>query len=195
MITGPIQPIPSGYLSHLGFKLDSEFFQSGYRCQPLTETGGLQVEQVKIAKHFGVSRATVQDWRNKGCPVSGDAGDIASWRVKRDLQQEGVAGDPAYKLLPALIGELERKRAALDARIDMLNGIPDDSKGDNLGPHAMQKVVGLRVAMLEEGLLSIPARILNTPEPETLPVRLIQAVLEILDEARDETGNKKEATS
>ena len=146
------------------------------------------MKQVEIAAHFQVSRACVRDWKTRGAPITGDVGDIAAWRVKRDLRQDGADKDPAFQELPALIGELERKRAALHERIEELNSIPDDSRGNTLGPRATEKVIGLRVAMLELALLELPAKILNTPEPTSLPVRLFQAVLEILAEARGDEG-------
>jgi hypothetical protein len=141
------------------------------------------MNKCEIAKHFDVSRATVNDWQRRGAPIGKDGGDpaaVAEWKAGRDMERAGVGAKPVFQDLPELIGEITRRRLHLDQRIEMVNKWPPNITCEP-GLIKASVVGGL---ILERALLGIPGKIISDPSPATLPTRLIRAVLDALDEAK-----------
>jgi len=122
------------------------------------------MNKCQLGGFFGVSRATVNDWARRGAPVAGGVGPVARWLVQRDLERYGV---PATRL-PALAGELADRQAALERRIAEVNAMPASPL----------RAVLARALELERNLLALPARILGDATAESIPERLLRAVLE-----------------
>jgi hypothetical protein len=150
----------------------------------LGRIGGIKVKQVEIAKFFGISRATVSDWKRAGCPLNGDLGDVAAWRTRRKLREYP---DNAVPGLPELVGAFTRQLIDLDRRIALVNQWPEDMEAEP-GVIKAAVVSGL---ILERALLQLPGRVLAEAKPETLPEDVHRIVLAVLAESR---GKEDEQT-
>jgi hypothetical protein len=141
------------------------------------------MKQTEIMKNFGVSRTTIQNWKTAGCPVDGDVGDIAAWRTRRHFEHKG-ADFLADSGLPELHGEVVRRLADLDRRIELVNAWPEKSTCEP----GLFKAAVVSSLILEQELLALPGRIIGGAKPETAPEDIHRIVLAAHDRARGE-GN------
>jgi hypothetical protein len=133
------------------------------------------LNKCQMAGFFDVSRPTIGDWARRGAPVSsGDPGAVAEWLTRRDM---AAAGLPAGRL-PELVGQLARERANLERRIASANALPA-GKG-------LEKACIIYGLMLERELLDLPARIIASGPPESLPEKAYELTLAALRSARGE---------
>lgn len=146
------------------------------------------MNKCEIAGFFDVSRPTVNDWQRRGAPIGKDGGDpaaVAEWKARRDLAKLIPEGEPAFRDLPSLMAELTRRQVDLQRRIDLVNVWPP---GTDKTPN-MVKAAVIRCLIVERALLDLPARIINDPNPATLPVRLIREVFNVLDDMETESDD------
>ncbi len=144
------------------------------------------MNKCQIAEYFDVSRPTINDWQRRGAPITNKGGDpalVAGWRARRDLAQAGAGNDPAFHDFPDLLENLAQRQLDLKRRIRMANEMPKDAQGE---PGLIKAAICARLD-LERKLLNLPATIISDPTPETLPTRLIRAVLNALDESKGGT--------
>lgn len=131
------------------------------------------------AKFFNVSLTTLANWSRGGAPIDADLGAIAEWKAGRDLSQAGISA--AFPRLPGLIGELTRRIAALNERIEKVNTWPPGSEEK---PNLL-KVALLCGMRLEGALLDLPMTIVAEAKPGSLPEDVHRIVLAALDEAKN----------
>jgi len=119
-----------------------------------------------------MSRATIGDWKQQGCPIDGDIGDVARWKVQRDIRRAGAAeGD-----LPELIAEHARRLFDLERRIESVNSLPTET--------GSIKAAIVYALLLERALLYLPGRIIAAG-PNKAPECFYRAVFESLNENQD----------
>lgn len=142
------------------------------------------MNKCQIAEYFDVSRPTVNDWKRRGAPITekgGDPAEVAAWKARRDLELAGAGDDPAFRDIPDLTAEMTRRRLDLDKRVEMVNAMPVDAK---CAPGVIKAALcGLLI--LEGAVLALSGKIISDPTPETLPARLLRAVLDAVNLEKD----------
>lgn len=129
--------------------------------------------KAEIARRFDVSRQTVDNWANRGCPVDGPAHGIAEWVILRDTKD---------RVLAELAGENVRRIDDLDKRRESVAKHKDEG---------FRLMVGYAL-LLEATILELPNKILVESNPKALPADLFRIVHNALDEAKgseDSTGD------
>lgn len=145
-----------------------------------------KLTKAEKAKFFNVSLTTLANWARGGAPVDADLGALAEWKAGRDLTQARIGA--AFPRLPGLIGELTRRIAALNERIERVNAWPPGTEGK---PNLL-KVALLCGMSLEAALLDLPMRIVAEAKPGSLPEDVHRIVLAALDEAKNAESEEKE---
>jgi phage terminase Nu1 subunit (DNA packaging protein) len=144
------------------------------------------VKQVEIASFFGVSRATIQDWKRAGCPLDGDLGGVVAWKLRRDSAREGIMdGDPnvPVQLLADLQADIARRRLSLNARIAEANSMPSGSKKR---PNLLKVAVCMALG-LEDAILTFLDEVPVPQTPWALQRKLLDAVDRLKDDGKEAT--------
>jgi hypothetical protein len=146
------------------------------------------MKHTEIMKEFGISRTTVQNWKTSGCPIGGDVAAVAEWKAARDLAQQDA--DPeVVKALPPLVGELTRRWADLDRRIELVN---QWSPGTKAKPNLL-KAATVGSLILEGAFLRLPVQLLAAG-PSSMPECFFSVVFDALDRARGEDDDVQDKT-
>ncbi len=139
----------------------------------------------QIAEYFGVSLTTVANWKRQGAPISGDLPSLAEWHARRGLERDDL--HLLLPGLPALVGELTRRRLALDKAIAWVNAMPEDATCD---PGVIKAALCLGLSM-ERELLDVPRLVLTEAKPETLPHDICRITLAALDRTKKENPDEE----
>jgi hypothetical protein len=138
-----------------------------------------KLTKAEKAKFFNVSLTTLANWSRGGAPLDADLGAIMEWKAGRDLTRAGIGA--AFPRLPGLVGELTRRIAALNERIEEVNAWPP---GTEKKPNLL-KVALLCGMRLEAALLDLPMTIVAEAKPGSLPEDVHRIVLAALDEVKN----------
>lgn len=121
----------------------------------------IYLTKAEAVRYFNVSRTTIQNWRERGCPMEPDGrlevGAVTAWKTLRELGAEGARSD-SLEDLADVEARLARRRYSIGKRIAEAESLPVSGVVD---PVAAKAAV-IWALKLEQALLGLPDTVIRT---------------------------------